>query len=207
MTLGVVRRGQMPMTITTTTVRRGFASGFAAVLLTGLGCSGGGGGGVTTPMPQLTCTDDGPPAPNEVAMRCGGVAAGVTHRVNVVIGGPEVGSTTLRGLNFDVLYDPSKLEFISVTADMGQLFPSSAFVLGVLHNHLPGRVVVSIHQAGGLPDVAVSAGQRIVLSVSFQRVAGETFGPTPVQFDTSTSEATDASTTISFAGGAALAHQ
>jgi hypothetical protein len=55
--------------------------------------------------------------------------------------------------------------------------------------------------------VTVAAGQHVALSLSFRLASGATFGPTPVQFDPSRSEATDASTTITFAGGLELAYQ
>ena len=193
------------MTSTTTTARRLFLLCFAAALLAALGCSSG--GGVATTTPQLICNDDGAAPANAVTMNCGAVEAGVTERVDVVMGGPATGSTTLSGFNFDVLYDPSKLEFVSVTGETSELFPSSALVLGALQNRQPGRVVVSIHQAGGVPDVAVFPGLHVVLSISFRLVAGATFGPTPVGFDPSASEASGASTTISFNSDLTLAHQ
>lgn len=186
--------------------RRWFLLGFVTALLAGFGCSSGG-GDVATTAPQLTCGDGGAPAANAVNMKCGGVAGGVTERVDVVIGGPAVGSTTLSGLNFDVLYDPSKLEFVAVTSTTSQLFPASAIVLADLANQQPGRVVVSIHQVGGVPDVTIFAGQHVALSLSFRLAAGAMFGPTPVQFDPSRSEATDASTTMTFASGLELAYQ
>ncbi len=191
--------------MTATTARRLFFLGFTTALLTGLGC--GGGGGVATTMPQLTCDDGGPAAANAVTMRCGGVVAGVLERVDVVLGGPAAGSTTLSGLNFDVVYDASKLDFVTVTSATSQLFPASALVAGQLANGQPGRVVVSIHQAGGVPDVTVSAGQHIALSVSFRTASGSTFGPTALQFDPAHSEATDTSATISFSSNLELARQ
>jgi hypothetical protein len=181
---------------------------FATALLAGIGCSSGGGGGDDgTTMPAFTCTDGGPPAANTVAMRCGGLTGGATERVDVMIGGPSSGSTTLSGLNFDATYDPSKLEFVAVSSVASQLFPANALVVADLENGEQGRVVVSIHQVGGSPDVVVVTGQHLALSLSFRFVAGAMFGPTPVRFDTSRSEATDASATVSFAGDLKLAHQ
>ena len=179
--------------------------GFLTALLTGVGCSSGGGEGTT--MPALTCSDGGAPTTNTVAMRCGGLTAGSMERVDVMIGGPSSGITTLRGLNFDAVYDPSKLEFLSVSSAASELFPPSALVVAELDNGQQGRVVVSIQQVGAFPDVAVSTGQHLALSLSFRVVAGAMFGPTPVQFDVNTSEATDASATLAFAGDLRLAHQ
>lgn len=189
----------------TTTAGGAFLIGFATALLAGLGCSTGG-DGTTTTMPQLSCRDDGAAAPNAIDMNCGGAAAGVTEQVDFVIGGPLSGSTTLRGFNFDVIYDASKLEFVPGTSYASPL-ASSALVVVSLANGQPGRVVVSIQQLGTLPDVSVGPGQHPFLRLLFRRVAGATFGPTPVAFDPSNSEVTNASTMIDFAGGLALAFQ
>jgi hypothetical protein len=179
--------------------------GFLASLLTGVGCSSGGGEGTT--MPALTCSDGGVPATNTVAMRCGGLSAGSTERVDVVIAGPSSGTTTLRGLSFDAVYDPSKLEFSSASSATTELFAANALVVAQLENGEQGRVVVSIQQVGGFPDVSVSAGQHVALSLSFRVVAGAMFGPTAVQFDPAQSEATGASATVAFGGDLKLAHQ
>jgi hypothetical protein len=194
------------MMLGATTAHRWILPAFAMALLTGVGCSSGGGGGGAT-MPALTCSDGGLPGTNTVVMRCGGVTAGSTERVDVVIGGPSFGVTTLRGLNFDVVYDPSMLEFVSMSSAASQLFPASALASAELENGEQGRVVVAIHQVGGAPDVAVATGQHLALSLSFRVVADATFSPTPVQFDPSSSEATEASATVSFAGDLRLAHQ
>jgi len=140
-------------------------------------------------------------------MTCGAAIAGVIERVDVVMGGPLVGSTTLSGLSFDVVYDPSKLQFVSVSSATSQIFPATALLVGGLADGQQGRAVVSIHQVGGDPDVTVSTGQHVALSLSFRLSASATFGPTPVEFDPSHSEAADASTTITFGSGLAVAHQ
>jgi hypothetical protein len=198
------RRRDLTMGMSATAAPRWVLVIFAAALLTGVGCGGGGGGGTTTP--ELTCSDGGPAAANSVTLRCGGLTASATERVDVVIGGPTFGSTSLSGLSFDAVYDPSKLEFASLTSATSQLFPANALFDGALANGQPGRVVVSIQQVGGAPDLMVFAGQHVALSLEFRIVAGATFGSTPVQFDPSHSEATDASTAISFSSGLALAH-
>jgi len=115
-------------------------------------------------------------------MNCVGAIDSTTEQVNVVMGGPSSGSTTLRGFNFDVTYDPSKLEFVQAASHTSPLFPPSALVLVRLSNGDQGRVVVSIQQVGGVPDVEVGAGQHIVLSLSLRRVAGATSDPTPLGF-------------------------
>ena len=67
-------------------------------------------------------------------------------------------------------------------ADPNALFPSSVTPLAT--SHTAGRVVVTIQRFEGDSDRVVSAGQYMnVFSLSFQRVAGATFGPTPLTFD------------------------
>jgi hypothetical protein len=129
------------------------------------------------------------------------------ERVDVVIGGPSSGTTTLTGLSFDATYDPSKLEFVTASSATSDLFPATALMLAQLANGQQGRVVVSIHQVGGAPDVGVLPGQHVALSLSFRLAAGAMFAPTPVQFDPAHSEATDASAALSFASALQMAHQ
>jgi hypothetical protein len=134
-------------------------------------------------------------------MSCGGPIDGTTEKVNVVIGGPASGTTTLRGLNFDVTYDPAKLEFVPATSYASPLFPR-ALVLAVLANGQQGRVVAAIQQPGDLAAVSVTTGEHDVISLSFRRVAAATFGPTPLTFDRA--QATAALPAISFVSGLAL---
>jgi hypothetical protein len=182
--------------------RRLFLFGFVTALLTALGCSSGGDGGTTT-TPALLCGDASPAAANAVTLTCGGSADGTIERIDVVVGGPASGTTTVRGFNFDVTYDPSKLEFVSAASDTSDLFPPSALLVASLYNGQPGQVVVSIQQAGSDPDVVVVAGQHVALSLSFRRVAGVTFAPTPLEFENA--EATAASPAIGFPGASGLA--
>ena len=187
------------------TARRLFLSAFVVALVTAFGCSSGGGGGA--PAPARGCSDAGAAAANAMTMACGGSTDGSIERVDVVMGGPATLTTTLRGFNFDVTYDPSKLEFVSVTGATSALFPPSALVLASLLNGQPGQVVVSIQQVGGVADVVVAAGQHVALSLSFRRVAGVTFGPTPLEFQNG--DVSGASTAVGFPGlsGLALAYQ
>ncbi len=189
-----------------TRIARGlFLSGFAVALLVSLGCGSDGdtGGGGPVP-PSLACTDANTVGANTVTMSCGGLLDSATERVDVVIGGPATGSTTLRGLNFDVTYDPAKLEFVPAADPTSPLFPD-ALVLVALANGQQGRVIVAVQQVGTLPDVAIAAGQHWVISLSFRRLAPTTFDATPLTFDRA--QATAASATITFTDGLALAYQ
>lgn len=182
-------------------VRCLFLFGFTVALLTAFGCSSG--GGTTTP-PALACADGGQAGTDSVVMNCAAATDSTTERVDVTIGGPAAGQTTLRGLNFDVTYDPAKLEFVPAASYTSALFPSA--LIGVtLSNGQQGRVVVSIQQIAGLAAVPVDPGAHDVLSLSFKTVAGATFGATPLMFENT--EATTASAVIGFANGLALSFQ
>ena len=165
--------------------RRMFLLGFAAALLTALGCSSSGGDG-GTPSPAIVCTNGDAASPGALTLVCGGATSSTTEQVNVVMGGPALGTTTLRGINFDVTFDPLKLQFEALTpsdpSDPNALFPPTAIPLAQLSD-TPGRVVVTIQQVGGDPDRVVPAGQYNAFSLSFKRVAGATFGPTPLAFE------------------------
>ena len=187
------------------TFRGWICVGFAVALLTAIGCSSNSADPVP-PAPAIACSDGGAAPANGVTLTCGGTAGTTKENVNVVMGGAAAGSTTLRGLNFDVTYEPAKLEFVPASAYTSPLFPG-ALVAVTLEGGLPGRVVVSIQQPGGVLDVTVLAGQHDVLSLSFQRASGVSFGPTPVAFDLSASEATAASAPIAFLGSLALSYQ
>jgi len=184
-----------------------FVLGFAASLLAGLGCSGGGGGG-STPTPVLACTDGSASAPADgVTMACGGATNSTTELVNVVLVGPSSGATTLRGLNFDVTFDPSMLEYVPAASDTSPLFSPDALIAIVPLQGQPGHLVVSIQEFGAiLAPVSVGPGQHVVLSLSFRTAPGTTtMSPTPVGF--ANTQATAASTAIGFASTLALSYQ
>lgn len=187
------------------TARGLFVAGFATALLSSLGCGGGSDGGSGGPVPPaLACTDAGTAGVNTVTMSCGGLIDATTERVDIVIGGPASGTTTLRGLNFDVTYDPTKLQFVPAAVPASPLFPD-ALVLVALANGQQGRIVAAIQQVGTLPDVAVATGEHAVISLSFRRVGVDTFDPTPLTFERA--QATAAVPAITFASGLALAYQ
>ena len=180
--------------------RRLFLIAFAAALLTAFGCSNDSGSG--PPASALSCTDAGDAAANGVNMNCGGALDSVTEQVDVVMGGPAAGTTTLRGLNFDVTFDATKLAFVPAGSYTSALFPNALIAVSLAQ---AGRVVVSIQQTGGNPDYVVGPGQHVVLSLAFQRVSSATFAPTPLPLENS--EATSPSASISFASGIAIAYQ
>ena len=183
------------------TVRRLFVLAFVVALLLGFGCSSSDYGNNSAP--TLGCSDGGTAAANTVTLSCGGTTDNVSERVDVVMGGPLAGSTTLRGLNFDLTYDTAKLAFIDAGSYTSPLFPN-ALVAVSLFNGQQGRVVVSIQQPGGSPDVQVAPGEHAVLILSFSRVTNTAFNPSALLF--ANTEATAASTPIDFANFVALSY-
>lgn len=150
--------------------RRLFLVGFAAALLTAFGCSSN----VDDPVPSFACAG-GTAAENTVAMVCGG-GNDTTQQVDVVIGGQT--GLELNALNFDVKYDGSSLQLVSVdTTAASQLFPGAlpATVLNDVAGQ-PGykELVVGIEMTGD-QLAPVDAGEHVVLTLTFQRTAGMTF--------------------------------
>jgi len=185
--------------------RKLFLLVFAGALIAAFGCSGSDnnndGGG--TPPPAIVCTDGGAAAANTVTLTCGGATNSTTEQVTVVVGGMSGPTTTLRGLNFDVTYDPTKLNFVPAATPTSPLFPAGLVVVS-LENGLPGRVVVSIQQPGTDPNVAVAAGQHPAITLTFSRASGMSFTPTPLAFENA--EATSSSAPIAFSSGLALSY-
>jgi len=188
--------------------RRLFLLVFAVALLTAFGCGGGGDGG--TMSPTIACSVVGAPQPNFVTMTCGGPTNATTEQINVVIVGPTSGTTTLRGLNFDVTYDPAKLAFVSATKDASGPFSAGALVAATAFPLDPvPHVVVSIQQVYGDPDVVINADQQVVLLyLAFTVTSGATtFLDEPLNFDPGRSETTPPTITVSFDSNLMLSYQ
>ena len=188
--------------------QRVFLVGFAAALLTAFGCSSG---DTNTTTPSFACSS-GTGAANTVTMVCGG-GNDTTQQVDVVIDGQD--SLMLSGLNFNVMYDGSSLELVSVdTTAAIQLFPSAVVAVAVPPSTPPNTVsgysgykdvVVGIHTAGNVP-VPIVVGQHVVLSLTFQRTAGTTF-TAPLLFNPDrTKVAAPASASTAFADGLSLSY-
>ena len=189
-----------------------FLFGFAVALLISLGCGGSSSDNGSTE-PALACTDGGPAAADAVTMTCGGATDSTTEQVNVVMGVPAAGATSLRGLNFDVTYDSTKLTFVSATNYTGGPFPAAALVVATaLPNDPTPHVIVSIQQVGTDPDVVIGPGQHVMLHLSFTRTPAATFAPTPLEFDLATSEVTPPTpptvpAVVTFGSALALSYQ
>jgi hypothetical protein len=106
-------------------------------------------------------------------------------------------------LNFDVTYDPLKLDFVPAVTPSSALFPNGLIAV-TLANGQPGRVVVSIQQPGAAANVVAAPGQHAVMTLTFSRVANASFTPTPLAFDNF--EATSASSAVGFSSSLALSY-
>jgi len=185
---------------------------FGVALLAAFGCGGGSSDNGSTG-PALACTDGGAAAADAVTMTCGGATDSTTEQVNVVMGVPAAGATSLRGLNFDVTYDSTKLTFVSATNYTGGPFPAAALVVATaLPNDPTPHVIVSIQQVGTDPDVVIGPGQHVMLHLSFTRTPAATFAPTPLVFDLATSEVTPPTpptvpAVVTFGSALALSYQ
>lgn len=194
--------------------RRLLLIGFLMALPAAIGCSDDEGGGGTA-TPAIACTDGGAAAANAIALTCGGPVDTATEIVDVVIGGPASGATSLRGLNFDVTYDSSKLTFVLATKDAAGPFSFAALLAASARPADPiPHVIVSIQQVAGDPDVTIAAAQEVVLlRLVFARAQGTAaFAPTPLAFDPGTSEVTPPTpptlpAALSFAGNLMLSYQ
>src|SRR5262245_48645161 len=153
--------------------------------------------------PGFRCTDLGPAPPNKVVQVCGGLVDSDTERLDIVLGGPLLGGTTLRGVEFGLLYPPSAIELVPEASYSSPLFSPNAVVTVTPNPVLPGLLDVSIHELDTIPEpVSVGAGQNIILSLKFRRRAWGDFGNVHALFSgffaISPSTPIDFSTTVEF---------
>src|SRR5262245_13548062 len=130
--------------------RRLFLAVFCTAALVAVGCGGGDDddGGTTTP--SIACTDSGTVPASTVSPTCGSEPNAQTQNVDIVMSGPAAGTTSVRGLNFDLTYDPAKLDFDPAATYTSPLFPNALIAVD-LENGIPGRVLVAIQTTGGDP--------------------------------------------------------
>jgi hypothetical protein len=164
-------------------------------------------GGDDSPPPpgvHLGCFDSGAPEADTVTLRCGVAPSTTTSMVNVDLGGPSSGTTRFRGFAFDIVYDPTKVEFAPDASYTSPAMPD-ALITVALAGGQQGRLVVAMNQLGGEPDYEVGPGTSSLLHLTFQRTPGATFSTTPLQFENT--QAIGASTTIEFNGALAFSYE
>ncbi|HYS05303.1 MAG TPA: hypothetical protein VEW47_08930 [Candidatus Dormibacteraeota bacterium] len=167
-----------------------------------LGCgrkSGdGGGGGVVTPPPPPTptfrCTDSLVMV-NKVALKCGAPLPGNVWQIDVVIGTPTT-STDIGGFAFDLLFDPTILEYVPDSARAGaMLYQDADTPLLIARISDPGRLVVGINRTSGAAGVQGIPGYDLIMSFSMKAVPGAEFDADPrhLAFDMNRFQALDSS--------------
>jgi len=155
--------------------------------------------------PGYGCTDLGLAGENNVRMTCGGLIDSDTERVDIVLGGPASGSTTLRGLEFSVPYN-HVLEFLPDASYTSPLFGPNAEISVTQPSGVPDFLNISIREPDTIVDpVSVDAGQHTVLSLKFRRRAWQSFGPVYLTFQGAL--AVSASTPISFSNTVSLYYE
>src|SRR2546422_8710275 len=148
-------------------VVRALLSGTLAAIV--LAC-GGGGGGNESVVPRLMCSGAPSPAPDRVTRGC--PAEGIDSiTVAVHLGGPTT-SSDIYGLKFDLVFDPTVLQFEPPAMEGSFLNRDGAATIlqsGILQGE-PGRLIVAITRQGapaGLQAPGADHGAMPLLISSF----------------------------------------
>lgn len=154
-----------------------------AILVCGalLACGGRGGSDNPPPGPvdSFRCLDSAP-APDHVALRCAEQVAPDEWRIDVIVGVPT-SSTDIRGFNFDVVFDPLLLAFVTGSEEQGDLLNQDGenvwLVAATATNpDDPGRLVVGTRRMGAT-GVAGASGHERIMSFSMKALTMTSFGP------------------------------
>jgi hypothetical protein len=154
--------------------------------------------------PQFTCSDSSSGVIDTVFLDCGAAISDTTWRVDVSIGGPSSGTTTLRGVALDLTYDPSSIEWVSEPSYTSPAMPGALVAVALLGG-AQGTLVIGIQLPGSSPPAAIEPGSETLLSLQFRRKGSASFAPVPLQIENGA--ATGASTAINFSSTLALAYQ
>ena len=158
--------------------------GFCAAAAAALSPScGGGGGGHSSSGPALRCSDS-TVAANVVALTCGPLIQGGIIRVVVTLGGPTL-TSDIMGFNFDVVFAPTDLTFVSGSGAVGPLLSQggdSPLLQASLASNDPGRLIVGIRRTVQTAGVQGAAGPNTVLTFELKADPGVTFGPALISF-------------------------
>ena len=146
-------------------------------------CGGGGGGGHHAAGPIFRCSDAAA-AQDVVALFCSQRTQQDVWRINVIIGGPTI-STDISGFNFDVVFDPADLSYVSGSAVLGTLLNQDGddplLAVSVASND-PGRLIVGVHRTNQPNGVQGSAPLNLILQFSMRANLLSQFGPVLLQF-------------------------
>jgi hypothetical protein len=125
---------------------------------------------------------------NQVALLCGTKIGSDTWLVHAVIGGPT-SSMDISGFNFDVVFDPANLSYVSGSAQLGTLLSQDGddplLVADVASND-PGRLIIGIHRTNQPAGVQGGAPHSIVVDFCLRTDKPlSDFGPDLVHFENS----------------------
>jgi len=158
-------------------VVRAVLSGTLAAIV--LGC-GGGGGGNESVVPRLMCSGATSPAPDQVTLGC--PAEGIDSiTVAVHLGGPTT-SSDIYGLKFDLVFDPTVLQFEPPAMEGSFLNRDGAATIlqaGILLGE-PGRLIVAITRQGAPAGLQAAGTDQVVMTLLFR---GVTPGSTTLVFE------------------------
>jgi len=149
-----------------------------AVAIVVLACGGGGesGEGVVS---QVACSGFTTPAANQINLGCPAQATG-SITVAVHLGGPTT-SSDIFGLQFDLVFDPSVMQFEPPALEGNFLNRDGAATIiqvGAMQND-PGRLIVAIVRQGVPGGLQATAADQVVITLLFSRL---TSGSTTLGF-------------------------
>src|SRR2546426_267409 len=143
-------------------------SGALAVIA--LAC-GGGAGGDHGVVPSLLCSGTTAPAPDKVTLGC--PAPGVNSIAVVVhLGGPTT-SSDIYGLQFDLVFDPTVVQFEPPAVEGSFLNRDGAATVlqaGEMQGD-PGRLIVAISRQAVPNGLQASGADQIVMTLPFRGIA------------------------------------
>jgi hypothetical protein len=155
-------------------LRAALAGALASIVLA---CGGGDDGGV---VPRLLCSGATAPAPDQVALGC--PADGVDSiTVAVHLGGPTT-SGDIYGLEFDLVFDPTVVQFEPPAMEGSFLNQDGAATIvqaGAMEGE-PGRLIVAIARQGEPNGVRAAGADQVVMTLLFRGVAA---GSTTLAFE------------------------
>jgi hypothetical protein len=157
-------------------VRAALTGTLAAIIL---GC-GGSGGGSDNVISHLLCSGTSAPAPDQVTLGC--PATGIDSiTISVHLGGPTT-SSSIYGLKFDLVFDPSVVQFEPPAMEGGFLKKDGAATIMQVGPDPgnPGRLIVAITRQGAVGGLPASSADQTVITLLFRGVAT---GSTAITFE------------------------
>ena len=156
-------------------VRAALTGTLAAIIL---GC--GGGGGSNDVVSHLLCNGTSAPAPDQVTLGC--PATGIDSITLSVHLGGQTTSSNIYGLKFDLVFDPSVVQFEPPAVEGGFLKQDGASTIMQVGPDPgnPGRLIVAITRQGAVGGLQATGADQTVITLLFRGVAT---GSTTITFE------------------------